>query len=55
MNLPIINAVGQSNYNPIDANLEISKPIQRYYHPKEEKSIPLKTFRGQDLEMFYME
>jgi hypothetical protein len=54
----LINVNGTLGYDPQDANLEISKPIKKYY--KEDKNIdqksqPLKYFKGQDLEMHYME
>ena len=40
----------------MDSNLEISKPIYKFFqHEKSQKSQPLKYFKGQDLEMHYME
>ena len=51
-----MNPFGASNYNPSDANIDISKPIQKFYNSNQkEVNHPLKHFKGQDLEMYYME
>ena len=54
--LPLINVNGATGYDPMDSNLEISKPIYKFFqNDKNQKSQPLKYFKGQDLEMHYME
>ena len=50
----MINPQGVSSYNPADANIN-NKPINKYYHNSKESTVPLKYFKGQDLEMYYME
>jgi hypothetical protein len=44
----LINPQGNFGYDPMDANLDIAKPIKKYYKNEkvEQKSYPLKYFKG---------
>jgi hypothetical protein len=60
-NLPILSSEGAATYHPNDANLEISKPIYKYYQniqddaAKQRGGTTLKYFQGQDMELHYAE
>ena len=61
--LPLIDATGSVNYDPMDVDIDMQKPIYKYSigneHTKtndtDSPGKSLKKFRKQELELYYME
>ena len=45
--LPMINNIGGQYYNPMEGNIDIQKPIYKFFESNQnEKKHPLKYFKG---------